>query len=1595
MDCFFKSAFFWKIKWSYLGGGGHGELHGGLFTLGCKARVDPLCECNASADTEIKIVFHPLSDLSHITRAEEVVIPLSDALKRRVPLQQAELSFIHINPLSDVSSLHSINLALLDHASRNSTLIKTSHDVFTKTLLRLAFCRFLKKDEMEDLFLIFSNHHKEQGVFQILEYLKTHNSTSNPIGMIAYIWNYYVLETTRLPKPSKFLDECLKKIKELLCPKAMLNLKTAVRDAKLAQDLELESLCSGAGHSQVVKDRPTANDSGSRDCGKLASPTAVFRLNRATQVFDASENETASSITSSGISSGISEISQDSSWQLAIAECNNQQLVCAISAFMHALATESCDQYTLIYLKQMTYGCFLEGTRAFALANWFKQDPLLREAFILCFVEVFKIRKKKLLALQEGEVPPLLQKPKTHLEQFLAFTPDELGHHLRTCKKIGLYNPEDIITAISSWNEEEKDKCLRTCLGNPSLNKSLLTLIFENIKNHPNKEWALQTLLEMGEQQLRLDPSEYQAIYLGLLAEENIPQTLFLMGYKGIIDHPERFLSCNESFFQQLFSKALEMMSQHQVLADIAIFQKAIKTVNFKRIESTFVKTSLKTESQTILEGLDEALEKAIEVQAFKACFLTLEKCKQKIKKKEYCNYLLSLIKKWPQDNELDRSIYKKLIETLTIELQSLKQVDKELCEKLITAAISHMQKGNVDQVTLLLELWQNSFSQDKLQVHLLKKLFLFPCNGEQQLQFYQYRQLFQHDEQIALLLKTRQIQIQLYTWMKQIERDPSLLNYGDVLILFHSYIKEAPAELHEELIAFTTHIYPNFLNWIECHSAEVDTEEKSRSSLSQSIVLVFTHLKIQLIDGNKSVSQLNLALIFMHCEFLSDKADHYISTLSRSKLSKEQKSYYDYLLIERIKVAVRCNDFKKALTYLKQMPGGLEQDYLFINGISKATEAIVVLLSRGTSFDGYHKVLQINEMLISLLWERGEGAIAACFQSPSYHAFVVAISFACTSQERLDKLVQNLLPKIEETIVWETQFVNDRLSEFHKRAFTESEIKSHVLTCLTYGPPYSQFCEVFSENLKKSNHTEFGKTNFKKCVRLLERDVVVMQHFDSMKTQNELVEGWKSTFSNIDPYINKAGGKKTRKWLHTLNEYFRPANAYPLMGLSSPKENLFEKLKSLNPKTSYTKEIQFACDKCQTIFPKKAEDLWLKNVYKILIDKLMPLHLNLTQSFEPTLVAKIFLSDVHGRVSFYKTLIFNLSATVRKAKHPSAEYDAYLPIFDLVMNGFMAMSSTESIVNQRLFILRERQETLNELIDLFVFSKTSIGAPVALTKETLIIKYIAILSKTQIGIITETLSVLMLNMWASFQRQPHSSSSEIDTQLETVLNHLVSQATNGAPVMAFKIFLDPKEIAEAVWTIIHYGLAFVEVFVEAVYDLQKEGKNEVVTNPVSRFNLDPAVRDGKLMQDLELESLCNGVGHSQRVLDRHSANDSGSRDCVKLPSPTAGFRFKPLIEQCKVILKIATQIALHSSPSEEDPSSSSFSSRLLKFLQGIKESDAEVVAELHGLYQFAQREENLPFRQEFLSRLSVILELTVQGNELCKKDIDFTQCIE
>ncbi len=74
----------------------------------------------------------------------------------------------------------------------------------------------------------------------------------------------------------------------------------------------------------------------------------------------------------------------------------------------------------------------------------------------------------------------------------------------------------------------------------------------------------------------------------------------------------------------------------------------------------------------------------------------------------------------------------------------------------------------------------------------------------------------------------------------------------------------------------------------------------------------------------------------------------------------------------------------------------------------------------------------------------------------------------------------------------------------------------------------------------------------------------------------------------------------------------------------------------------------------------------------------------------------------------------------------------------------------------------------------------------------------------------------------------------------------------------------------------------------------------DILVQNLSRqgFNLETAARDGKLMQEIELESLCNGVGHSQMAKDHPIANDSGSRDCVKLPSRAAVSRFNKPTDQ-------------------------------------------------------------------------------------------------
>lgn len=87
-----------------------------------------------------------------------------------------------------------------------------------------------------------------------------------------------------------------------------------------------------------------------------------------------------------------------------------------------------------------------------------------------------------------------------------------------------------------------------------------------------------------------------------------------------------------------------------------------------------------------------------------------------------------------------------------------------------------------------------------------------------------------------------------------------------------------------------------------------------------------------------------------------------------------------------------------------------------------------------------------------------------------------------------------------------------------------------------------------------------------------------------------------------------------------------------------------------------------------------------------------------------------------------------------------------------------------------------------------------------------------------------------------------------------------------------------------------HYApqspIVIVETEQELALRLQLPGYKMVLSH--SELNLETAVREGKVMQDFDSELFPLGVDHSQKVKATPNENDSGSKDGVNLPSPTA-----------------------------------------------------------------------------------------------------------
>ena len=81
------------------------------------------------------------------------------------------------------------------------------------------------------------------------------------------------------------------------------------------------------------------------------------------------------------------------------------------------------------------------------------------------------------------------------------------------------------------------------------------------------------------------------------------------------------------------------------------------------------------------------------------------------------------------------------------------------------------------------------------------------------------------------------------------------------------------------------------------------------------------------------------------------------------------------------------------------------------------------------------------------------------------------------------------------------------------------------------------------------------------------------------------------------------------------------------------------------------------------------------------------------------------------------------------------------------------------------------------------------------------------------------------------------------------------------------------------------------------IFETEEEGADsfidEVIRDNIPSVILETAVRDDKVMQGFDSESFKSGGLHSRLVKGPPLLNDSGSKDCVNLPSPTAASRIR------------------------------------------------------------------------------------------------------
>ncbi len=158
-----------------------------------------------------------------------------------------------------------------------------------------------------------------------------------------------------------------------------------------------------------------------------------------------------------------------------------------------------------------------------------------------------------------------------------------------------------------------------------------------------------------------------------------------------------------------------------------------------------------------------------------------------------------------------------------------------------------------------------------------------------------------------------------------------------------------------------------------------------------------------------------------------------------------------------------------------------------------------------------------------------------------------------------------------------------------------------------------------------------------------------------------------------------------------------------------------------------------------------------------------------------------------------------------------------------------------------------------------------------------------------------------------------YSMGGRIALQLRACAEKLI--ILSGHPGLKAQKEKEERLKSDQMWSEKLLKIPFEEFF--AQWYAQPVFQNLALTSLIHRrMSLKTAVGDGKVMQDFEPESVPLGDDIPHVVKASPNGTDSGSKDCVNLPSPTAVFRLK---QNPQDLSRVLLQMSLSRQPHIDD----------------------------------------------------------------------------